>query len=126
MPRRPSRPDGNTALLAIPAFLALYFHATLAWHVHHAVGTFYVAVSILTFATYALDKAASSAARWRTPERTLHVLALVGGWPGALLARRVLRHKSSKAGFGRGLWASVVANVVVFEGLAYAMGRRLG
>lgn len=58
-------------------------------------------LSLLTFVAYAFDKSAAQAGRWRTQESTLHLLALVGGWPGAWCAQRLLRHKSSKASF---LW----------------------
>ena len=44
----------------------------------------YLGMSVLTFAFYAMDKAAAQKGGQRTPESTLHTLALVGGWPGAL------------------------------------------
>ncbi|SNT34880.1 Uncharacterized membrane protein YsdA, DUF1294 family [Noviherbaspirillum humi] len=57
------------------------------------------AMSAATFVAYWVDKQAARSGTWRTPESTLHLLALAGGWPGALLARRILRHKSVKASF---------------------------
>jgi len=39
--------------------------------------------------------------RWRTPETTLHLLELLGGWPAAWLTQHMLRHKSRKPGFRR-------------------------
>jgi uncharacterized membrane protein YsdA (DUF1294 family) len=56
-------------------------------------------MSLVTYAVYAADKSAARKRRHRVPERTLHLLALLGGWPGALLAQRVLRHKTSKPHF---------------------------
>ncbi|MET3494506.1 cold shock and DUF1294 domain-containing protein [Variovorax boronicumulans] len=56
-------------------------------------------LSLLAFIAYALDKNAAQTGRWRTKESTLHLLALIGGWPGAWAAQRLLRHKSSKQGF---------------------------
>jgi uncharacterized membrane protein YsdA (DUF1294 family) len=47
-------------------------------------------------------------------ESTLHTLSLVGGWPGALVAQQVLRHKSNKATFRTAFWGTVVANVAGF------------
>ena len=58
-----------------------------------------------------LDKAAAQAGRWRTSEATLHLLALAGGWPGALLAQHWLRHKSAKRAFRAVFWVTVVLNV---------------
>jgi uncharacterized membrane protein YsdA (DUF1294 family) len=59
----------------------------------------YALASLITFVAFALDKRAAAKNRWRTPEQTLHVLELLGGWPGALLAIFMLRHKSSKGSF---------------------------
>jgi uncharacterized membrane protein YsdA (DUF1294 family) len=58
-----------------------------------------VALNALTLFAYAADKDAAQKGRWRTQERTLHLLALLGGWPAAGVAQRMLRHKSSKAAF---------------------------
>ncbi|WP_258072010.1 DUF1294 domain-containing protein [Xanthomonas arboricola] len=60
---------------------------------------------------YRLDKSAAQRGRQRTPEATLHLIALLGGWPGALLAQALFRHKSSKAAFQLRFWITVVANV---------------
>lgn len=73
----------------------------------------YSLVSAITFLAYAQDKSAAQHNRWRTKESTLHGLALIGGWPGALLAQKFLRHKSSKASFQRVFWVTVVVNVLV-------------
>ena len=66
--------------------------------------------SLIAFITYALDKAAARAGRWRTQESTLHLLALIGGWPGALLAQRQFRHKTAKTSFLVIFWATVLLN----------------
>jgi len=70
----------------------------------------YIVVSILTFVMYALDKWSAKQGKWRTPESTLHLLSLAGGWPGALLAQQTLRHKSSKQPFRIVFWATVLIN----------------
>ena len=46
----------------------------------------------------------------RTPENTLHLVAVFGGWPGALVAQDLFRHKSSKASFQVVFWLTVVVN----------------
>lgn len=59
----------------------------------------YLVMSVVTFFIYGLDKYAASRRKGRTPERTLHLLALLGGWPGAALAQTLFRHKWKKASF---------------------------
>ncbi|MDP3638593.1 MAG: DUF1294 domain-containing protein, partial [Azonexus sp.] len=59
---------------------------------------------------YALDKSAAQGGRWRTQESTLHLLALIGGWPGALIAQNRLRHKSRKTSFQLVFWMTVLLN----------------
>ncbi len=76
------------------------------------LATWYAAVSISTFAVYAIDKAAARRGAWRTSEQALLWLALVGGWPGALLAQQWLRHKSSKPRFRVVFWSTVALNIV--------------
>jgi uncharacterized membrane protein YsdA (DUF1294 family) len=75
------------------------------------------------FFAYAFDKAAARAGRWRTAEATLLLLGLVGGWPGALLAQQLLRHKSSKAPFRAAFWVTVALNAGVFVALSARVWR---
>jgi uncharacterized membrane protein YsdA (DUF1294 family) len=75
-----------------------------------AVPAVYLAASAAAAIAYGNDKAAARRGAWRTSERTLHVLALMGGWPGALIAQRVFRHKSAKPSFRFELWATVTLN----------------
>jgi len=70
----------------------------------------YVFVSCLTFIVYAFDKSAAMNGRWRTAEGTLHLLSLLGGWPGALVAQQMFRHKSKKSEFRLVFWMTVVLN----------------
>ena len=81
------------------------------------IGLLYTVMSVLTFLVYAWDKRAAQNDRWRTSEITLHLLALAGGWPGALMAQKMLRHKSGKADFRLFFWITVIANVVTFAWL---------
>ena len=81
---------------------------------------FHAGVSAVCFAAYALDKRASRTGRRRTPERTLLMLGLAGGWPGAFLAQRWLRHKSSKRAFQTKFWLTVVLHIAVVGALIVA------
>jgi len=71
----------------------------------------YILMSLVTFIVYAIDKSAAQNGRWRTQESTLHILSLIGGWPGAFFAQNTLRHKSSKKKFKRIYKATVLLNL---------------
>ncbi len=75
-----------------------------------AVLSLYSAASLITFLAYATDKSAAQQSQWRTSEGTLHLLGLCGGWPGALIARHVYRHKTRKQSFIATFWVTVVLN----------------
>jgi uncharacterized membrane protein YsdA (DUF1294 family) len=100
--------------LPILLFAALYAGVTFAWRLPLAVGAAYLAMSAVCFAGYALDKSAARRGERRTPESTLLMLGLLGGWPGAVLAQQWLRHKTVKQPFRQMFWFTVVANVVFF------------
>lgn len=86
---------------------------TLAWVVGAIpaiVPLAYGALSLLAILAYGGDKSAARKGHWRTPESTLHLIGLLGGWPGAMLAQQMFRHKSSKAEFQFMFWLTVFAN----------------
>lgn len=112
-PERSSRAQWGTAtLFAIPAFLVVFVVVAALWKPPLWVAGLYLGLSAATFIAYAADKSAASSGSWRTPESTLHLLALAGGWPGALLAQQFLRHKSTKQPFRQVFWTTVLLNVV--------------
>jgi uncharacterized membrane protein YsdA (DUF1294 family) len=59
----------------------------------------YTLASLLTFLLFLLDKRAALHNRRRTPEKTLHLLSLLFGIPGAILAILILHHKNRKPSF---------------------------
>lgn len=105
---------GTASLFAIPAFLLVYLLVALVWRAPAWVAALYVVASGACFAAYATDKSAAVSGRWRIAESTLLALGLAGGWPGAILAQQVLRHKSNKASFRSAFWGTVVLNVAAF------------
>jgi uncharacterized membrane protein YsdA (DUF1294 family)/cold shock CspA family protein len=64
-------------------------------------------LSIIGFLVYWLDKLRARHGQWRISESTLHLVALLGGWPGAFLAQRHFRHKTSKLRFQLVFWLIV-------------------
>lgn len=103
-------------LVAIPAFVAIYVVISARWGVRPLVLLLYLGLSLFAFVAYAFDKSAARHGRRRTPESSLHLLGLAGGWPGALVAQQLLRHKSSKTRFIVVFWATVLLNVAAFVG----------
>ncbi|WP_434573854.1 DUF1294 domain-containing protein [Pseudomonas sp. Z3-8] len=70
--------------------------------------TAYGVVSAVAFLLYWSDKRKARADAWRTPENILHAVELAGGWPGALLAQQMFRHKTRKVSFQVVFWFIVV------------------
>lgn len=101
-------------LVIIPAFVLLWVYVAWRWGFKPFAVLVYGGMSIVAFAAYALDKRAALRSAWRTPESTLHLIDLAGGWPGALCAQQWLRHKTSKTSFVVGYWLTVIANVIAF------------
>ena len=73
---------------------------------------FYAVMSLIAFVAYALDKRAAVGRRRRTPETVLHLLELLGGWPGALLAQRTIRHKNAKVPYQIVFWLIVILHAL--------------
>lgn len=95
------------------ALFALSSVSRLSFIVPFAV----LVMSLVTYAVYNYDKARAQANHWRVPESTLHLLALMGGWPGAFLAQHQLRHKLRKPGFMSIFWLTVVVNCIAIATL---------
>ncbi|MFO1488444.1 MAG: DUF1294 domain-containing protein [Verrucomicrobiota bacterium] len=90
-------------LLVLPVMAARHVGASLPW-----VAGWLLGMNLLTYGTYALDKSRAERGGWRIPEAQLHLLELLGGWPGAFLAQQRLRHKCSKPRFLMVFWGIVL------------------
>tara|TARA_R110001606_G_scaffold317107_1_gene463884 strand:+ start:56 stop:697 length:642 start_codon:yes stop_codon:yes gene_type:complete len=102
---------GSYAGILVSLYMGLVFLAALTNRLSWLVLVIYFAASLLTFLAYAWDKSAARNDRWRTAENSLHLMSLLFGWPGALVAQRVLRHKSSKQEFLFVFWLTVFLNI---------------
>ncbi|MBA1202677.1 DUF1294 domain-containing protein [Pseudomonas capeferrum] len=67
----------------------------------------YVLGSLASLALYWHDKRQAKAQARRVPEKVLHASELLGGWPGALLAQQLFRHKTRKVSYQLAFWAIV-------------------
>lgn len=77
------------------------------------LGVYPAGISLLTFWLYFDDKQRAQSGRWRTPESTLHLCELLGGWPAAYIAQRAFRHKSAKGRYLWVFWLIVILHQVV-------------
>lgn len=96
----------GVAILFLTAIGSLAARGTLP----PAIPLLYVAASLATGIAYGIDKSAARIGGRRISEQTLHLLSLIGGWPGALIAQQAFRHKSRKASFRLAFWATVGIN----------------
>ena len=62
-----------------------------------------LAINVLAFAVYGVDKWKARQGRWRVPEATLLGLAALGGSVGAWVAMQLFRHKTKKNKFRYGV-----------------------
>ena len=74
----------------------------------------YAVASALAFGLYWYDKQQAKAGQWRTPEKVLHGVELLGGWPGALVAQQMFRHKTRKLSYQLWFWLIVAAHQAVW------------
>ena len=91
-------------LLVLPGIALQRSGVNLLW-----VGAYALIINALTYWVYARDKRRAENGEWRVPEVQLHLMELIGGWPGAFLAQRWLRHKCSKGSYQFVFWLIVLA-----------------
>lgn len=115
--------DGVPSITLALAFLAFAGSSILWSNLSPLVPVAYVVASVFTFIIYAIDKSAARRGRWRTNEVVLHFLALLGGWPGAMVAQQTLRHKSKKRSFRVVFWITVLANCAALAWLHTSDGQ---
>ena len=95
---------GFYAILALLAVMQKISWLVVGW---------YFVLGLITYGMYAKDKAAAQSGEWRTPESTLHLLSILGGWVGAMVAQTYLRHKSQKPEFRMTYYLTVVINLAI-------------
>ena len=126
--KNPDRFKRNDRLLMVTlpiAFLVVLGLAVPGGSIPGVIFLAYLGVSLVTLGFYQLDKSAAQTGHSRVPERNLHLLALAGGWPGAMIAQQVFRHKSSKREFRWVFWATVVINCGFLAWLFTPQGSQL-
>lgn len=74
---------------------------------------------IVTLVFFAWDKRQAKKRGWRTPEKRLHFLTMIGGWGGAAAGQKYLRHKSQKISFKLITILAALIHLTTSFGLAY-------
>lgn len=119
--RRPS----VASIVALVAGAGMLTYIAIAVEFGLFVVGAYAVMSLFCFIAYASDKAAANSGGWRVAESTLHLLGLLGGWPGAIIAQQLLRHKTVKQSFREFFWGTVVLNFAVLVLFVTPAGQQL-
>jgi uncharacterized membrane protein YsdA (DUF1294 family) len=106
--RRPKRTFLIVALVLAAGTSVLLWRLGLALRYAYLIG-----INTVTVLLYGYDKRQAIATAGRVPELVLHLAALAGGSPGALLAQRLFRHKTRKVSF-KLVFAGIVLVQVAF------------
>jgi len=91
-------------LLALPGYALWQAGGRSDWRLVYGCAA---GISLIAYLMYWLDKLRARHGQWRMAESTLHLIALLGGWPGAFLAQRHFNHKSAKLRFNLLFWLIV-------------------
>ncbi|MFT5711306.1 MAG: uncharacterized membrane protein YsdA (DUF1294 family)/cold shock CspA family protein [Halioglobus sp.] len=109
------------SVIVASTFLLIVALGVMSGKIPASIFLGYLSISLISFFLYAFDKAAAKDGAWRTSEGTLHLLSALGGWPGALIAQQVLRHKSKKASFRAAFRVTVIFNLLGFAWLNWVL-----
>lgn len=123
-PEKTKKPSG-IAVTVVVSFFATLSILTCIHIIPPIVIAWYTLLCVITYVTYAIDKTAAQTGGWRTSEATLHSLASIGGWPGALIAQQILHHKSRKQEFQFVYKITVIFNLVLITWLIMSDGPEL-
>ena len=116
MSKNVSKPGLYIRWLLLSAGMIAAFMAAPLWYGYgrwRVVLWYAVGVNVATLVVYLYDKDAARGQRLRVPEGVLHLLALAGGSPAALLAQRASRHKIRKAGFRNITWLIIAGHLAL-------------
>lgn len=106
-------------------FLVFMLLSVMFSHLPVEIVFLYLGLSVATYVLYWMDKQQAKNGGRRTPESTLHLCALLGGWPGAVFAQQTLRHKSKKESFRNTFWVTCIVNCAAFAWLITEQGQQL-
>lgn len=112
-----------TALLTMTVFLLAVALLVMLGHLPRLVIWAYIVMTATAFLLYGIDKLMAVRNWQRVAESTLHLVDMLGGWPGALFAQQLFRHKSRKPSFRVAYWVTVALNLALLAYLLTPHGR---
>jgi uncharacterized membrane protein YsdA (DUF1294 family)/cold shock CspA family protein len=119
----PLMPDSILFLVVILVVPVAALHGLSSVVPWRMVAGLAVGINVLSLAFYWIDKRRAEAGQWRISEGSLHLLELLGGWPGAFLAQRLFRHKIGKVSYQIVFWLIVLA--YEYAALDFLLGWKL-
>mgnify|MGYP000140324084 CR=1 FL=1 len=100
-------------ILFIIGFSTFLIYSSIYEQIPFFIIILYLFMSIITYVAYSSDKSYAITQKYRVPENTLHILSLLGGWIGALIAQQRFRHKTKKISFKIVFWITVLLNISI-------------
>lgn len=88
------------------------------------ISSIYAIMSLVCFILFFIDKKRAETGGWRVKEYYLHVVTLLGGWPGALLGQKFLRHKTKKWSYRIILWLIILVHVALWAYFIYGLSTK--
>lgn len=72
-----------------------------------------VIINIIAFLAMYIDKRKAKYGKWRIPEQSLFILALIGGSIGAIIGMYTFRHKTKKLRFSVGFPVILTLQIIL-------------
>lgn len=80
---------------------------------HTIILIYALAINLIAFAMYAIDKRRAVLGKWRVSEKSLLAVAVAGGSFGAYAGMKIMHHKTSKPAFAIGVPAVMLIQVLL-------------
>ena len=77
------------------------------------IAYYILGINVIVFIIYGIDKLKAKKGKWRIPENTLLLLAIIGGSIGAWLGIKVWHHKTLHKKFKYGIPLIVIAQMAI-------------
>ena len=80
---------------------------------HSCLAYYLLAINVVAFIVYGIDKYKAKKAKWRISEATLLLLAILGGSIGAWMGMKVWHHKTMHKKFKYGIPAILLIQIAL-------------